>query len=127
MERHVLILDSDPLTRNWINQLLQEREFRCDQAASREEAFALLAQNQYSLVLVDLMMPDENGFVLLDHLRARFPQQSQHTIVMTSADPKFVAALPKEGWCAVLVKPFTASELYRIVELCLQDEHYASN
>jgi DNA-binding response OmpR family regulator len=123
MPGRILVIDDDPLTRNRICSFAQQRDFICDQATSEAEAMIVLDSAPYELILLDLMLPDENGFRVLEHLRARFPEQTHHLIVMTNADPKFVSNLPAEGWCAVLVKPFAISEMERIFDLCLQGAH----
>lgn len=123
--KHLLVIDHDPLTRNLISTLLEQRGYTCDQAASEAEAFSLLRTNNYALIMLDLMLPEENGFRVLEHLRETFPQQASHTIVMTNADPKFVSNLPQDGWCAVLVKPFSTSQFNRIIDLCIGGAHTA--
>jgi DNA-binding response OmpR family regulator len=125
MTAHILVIDHDPLTRNEICAFIGSRKMTCDQATSEEEAISLLRKNDYALIMLDLMLPRENGFRVLEHLRERFPEQSDHLIIMTNADPKFVGNLPPEGWCAVLVKPFANGELARIFDLCLNGAHQA--
>lgn len=125
MKKRVLVIDSEPLVRNLCSNLLVLKDFDCNQASSKDEAVALLADGEYDLVLLDLMMPDENGFAVLEHIRKRFPDQAKHTVVLTNADRKFVTNLPADGWCAVMVKPFTIAEFYRIVDLCCGGMHQA--
>jgi|SRR5688572_27028852 len=123
MEQRVLVVDHDPLVRNLISNLLSLKQYRVDQAVTREEAVEMLQQLEYDLVLLDLMMPEDNGFALLEFVRQNFPRQSRHMVVMTSADRKFAARLPDEGWCAILIKPFAIAEFYRIVDLCIDGSH----
>lgn len=125
MRKNVLVIEHDPLQRNQLCTLLEERKFSCDQAATLDEAITLLEANDYQLLMLDLMLPDENGFRALDVIRERFPEQAKHTIVMTHADPKFIEKLPSDGWCAVLLKPCTPEQLYNTVDHCLGDDHAA--
>lgn len=119
MTNRILIVDSEAVVRNLATELLVRRSFEVDQAANEREAITLLRDNEYALVMLDLTLRDSSGFRLLEHLQQQFPTLKEHTIVMTRSEPKFLASLPQEGWCAILLKPFSASELYRIVELCL--------
>src|SRR5687767_743889 len=105
MERRVLVIDHEPLVRNLISNLMTLKEYRVDQAVTKDEAVGLLMRTEYDLILLDLMMPEENGFAVLEYIRTHFPKQSRHTVVMTNADPKFAERLPEEGWCAMMIKP----------------------
>ncbi len=106
-----------------MSNLLEWKGFNPHQAASKEEALHLLEQFDYELILIDLMLPEENGFRVFEHIRKYFPLKSRHTILTTSADEKFLARLPQEGWCAVLLKPFAVTEFFRIAGICFEGGH----
>lgn len=125
MDKKVLVIDHDPLLRNLISSLLALKDYQPHQATTKEEAFELLAGNHYDLVLLDLMLPDAGGFQLLDHIRTSFKEQVSHTVALTGSDPKFVDSVPHDGICAVLIKPFSSGEFYRVVELCENGGHAA--
>lgn len=124
--KHVLVIDHDPVNRNFITTLLAGRGYTADQAVNREEAKELLSQNEYDLLIVDLQLPDENGTQLLTDLIQEFPEATEHTMIMTESRAGFVQSVPRDGWCAILVKPFTVSEFYRIVDLCVDGLHLAN-
>ena len=123
MSKRALIIDHDAILRNLVCELLETRGYSCDQAANSTEATRMLESEHYDLLMLDLMLPGTNGFDVLRYIRENFPEKSDHTIVLTDSDPKFVAALPSQGWCAVLVKPVSAGELYRVVDLCIGGKH----
>jgi DNA-binding response OmpR family regulator len=125
MSKHVLIVDHDPVTRNLMTSLLDQRGVTVDQAANRSEAELMLRANHYDTIILDLMLPEENGFRVLEQIGRDFPNRCDHTIVMTSSDSRFVSKLPQDGWCAVLVKPFSVAEFYRVFELCGDGIHAA--
>jgi len=123
VEKLSLVIDHEPLTRNLIANLLAIKEIHSHQAASYEESIQLLEQYPYHLIFLDLMLPDEHGFAVLNEIRERFPERTRHTVITTGGDAKFLAKLPSNGWCTMLVKPFEISEFYRIAELCLGGNH----
>ena len=125
MSKHVLIVDHDPVTRNLMTSLLVDRGVTVDQAAGRSDAEQLLQANHYDTIILDLMLPDGNGFRVLEQISRDFPHRCDHTIVMTSSDSRFVSRLPQDGWCAVLVKPFSVTEFYRVFDLCGDGIHAA--
>lgn len=121
---HVIVIDSDPVSRNFANELLTRRGFIPHQASSAAEAIELLASHSYDVALIDLSVTDGDGHRLIDYVRTRHPDVAKHIVVMTSGDPKF-ANLPEDGWCAILHKPFPASEFNRVVDLCLDGDDAA--
>ncbi|HEY5610995.1 MAG TPA: response regulator [Thermoanaerobaculia bacterium] len=123
METLALIIDEEPLIRNLMAKLLALKDIDSHQAASDEEAFQLLEEHSYNLIFLDLMLTNNKGFAVLNDIRERFPEQTQHTVLTTSGDSKFLTQLPATGWCTMLVKPFEVSEFYRIAELCLHGFH----
>lgn len=120
-----LIIDHEPLIRNLIANLLAIKEIDSDQGATRDEALRLLSEYRYHLIFVDLMLPRENGFAMLDEIRTKWPDRIPHTILTTSGEPEFLARLPQDGWCSVLIKPFGMSEFFRIVGVCLDGQSAA--
>ena len=89
-ERHVtkiLIVEDHALVREAMAQSLVRLEFavECIEAANADEALAALdAHADLDLAVVDLMLPDVNGFALLGILGKRFPDMP--AIVVSAMD-----------------------------------------
>jgi twitching motility two-component system response regulator PilH len=60
--RHVLIVDDSPTDREYLADLLVRNGFKVAAAASAEEAYAKVKQVKPDLVLMDVVMPGQNGF-----------------------------------------------------------------
>lgn len=71
----LLIVDDHPLFVEGFSAMLQQSrpEWRVTTAASGGEALRVLAEVRPDLVIVDVMLPDRDGFELLDELAARWP------------------------------------------------------
>lgn len=67
----VLICDDDLAYRMLLGATLQSAGYRVEEAGSGSEMEARLAREDVQLLLLDLNLPDEHGFVLLRRLRAR--------------------------------------------------------
>lgn len=67
---HLLVIDDDQRIRSLVSRYLADNGFRVDVAANAAEARALLASLAYDLLILDVMMPGENGLDLLKSLRA---------------------------------------------------------
>ncbi len=66
----ILLVDDSPLDRHLLHQLLRRRGFRVQTAANGEEAFARMAEETPDLILLDIQMPDMDGFELCSRLKA---------------------------------------------------------
>src|SRR5258707_735559 len=101
-DRHALVIDDDRALRGLFTALLGRKGFTVDvegdAAVSRDingetldvagdgrVAFDQLNRNTYSVILLDLMMPDVNGFELLERIERDSPSLLGRVIVMTGA------------------------------------------
>ena len=69
--RHLLIVDDDDRLRDLLKQFLSRAGFRVSVAASAAAARRLLETLEFDLLVVDVMMPGEDGFSLTRWLRAQ--------------------------------------------------------
>jgi signal transduction histidine kinase/CheY-like chemotaxis protein len=80
----VLVVDDDAANREWLRNVLEPAGFPVIQAAGGREAIVLAKSRRPSLVLLDLMMPDVNGFEVVKALRAD-PVTEQTPIMILTA------------------------------------------
>ena len=64
---HILVVDDDKRLRDLIGRYLTEQGYRVTTAVDAADARAKLAGITFDLLVVDIMMPGENG---LDHTRS---------------------------------------------------------
>ncbi|HEX2762552.1 MAG TPA: response regulator [Allosphingosinicella sp.] len=69
-EPHILLVDDERSIRDPLAQYLGKNGFRVTRAADGAEARRLLAAYGFDLILLDVMMPGEDGLVLCAHVRA---------------------------------------------------------
>lgn len=85
--RHVLIVDDNEDARRLIRRILQAQgKFQIHDAASGQEALEAARQQPPNLVILDLMMPEMDGFEVLDRLRGIPEASSVPVIVVTAKD-----------------------------------------
>jgi len=128
MSKHVLVVDDDEVVRNLvIERLAQHDGIRVDSARDGVEALHKLASRQYSIILLDIVMPKMTGVDFLRSLRAmiddpslKSPPRQPAVLVMTSTAP---SELPNEALHhygglvrGVFRKPMDFSELLARVE-----------
>ena len=95
--------------------LVQARGFEPIQVFSGAQALAAVAEQKPDLILLDLMLPDIDGFELCDQLK-RARETNLIPIVMVTAlqDAHHRAAGVRVGANGYLTKPFTPAQLYEI-------------
>ena len=115
--KSILIIDDDPKTIDLYRRYLQGSNYVIFPANSVGQAEALLAENRPDLVLLDVIMPRQDGWIALQHLR-RLPQMADIPIVVCSVlyQPDLAIAL---GATRVLTKPITQEQLLETVQECL--------
>jgi len=108
-ERHVLLVDDDPEIRRLTEQLLTEAGFKVTALAGAAGAVRHAASGRFDLVLLDVMMPGEDGFSVCRKIRA----VSQLPIVMLTARAEEMDRVVglEIGADDYIVKPFSPREL----------------
>jgi threonine synthase len=85
--RRVLIVDDDAGTRRLIHRILQAQgEYTIHEASSGAEALAEARRITPHVIILDLMMPEMDGFTVLDHLKAQPETARVPVIVVTAKD-----------------------------------------
>jgi PAS domain S-box-containing protein len=89
---HVLVVDDNATARRWLADVLAAEGLQVSQAAGGAEALAQLERQLPDLVLLDLLMPEMDGFRVIEEVRRR-PEWRQLPIwVVTAKD------LSAEDW-----------------------------
>ena len=117
--QRLLIVDDEEALAKLMERILRSRGFESDIALSAAAARQLFEANDYALALLDVRLPDESGYGLLEELRARRPDTA---VVMISGvdDPELGRAALEHGAYAYMVKPVGATQLYLTVVNNLQ-------
>lgn len=110
----ILIVDDDPQIRGLCAGILEEVGYFVREAGTGKQALAATETTFFDLVLLDLSMPDTDGFQLLRALRNELPQLK--AIVMSGFMlGTLPAAVRRHGTTATLAKPFTPKSLLTLV------------
>ena len=77
----ILLVDDEKLIRKTFAKDLKAEHFKVTAVAGGQEAINALEQEQYDLVITDLMMPDIDGFAVLKTAKRLAPETS--VIILT--------------------------------------------
>lgn len=117
-EPRILIADDDASIRQLLTTIVKRERLSFDAAIDGEEAIQKLQEHEYSVILLDLMMPHVDGFGVIDYLREHPPEVKPVVLVITAyADQKFKRVDP-DVVAGVIRKPFEVAELGSLVRLC---------
>jgi two-component system, OmpR family, response regulator len=120
---HVLIVDDDREIRGLLGQYLEKHEFRTTTVADGREMRRILERSHVDLLVLDLMLPGEDGLSLCRELRGR----SQLPIIMLTARGEDVDRIVglELGADDYVAKPFNPRELLGRIKAVLRRSAHA--
>lgn len=117
-EPHLLVVDDDTRIRTLLQRFLSENGYRVTGAKDAAEARQLLSSLEFDFLILDVMMPGEDGFSLTRSIRA----QSNVPILLLTARGESVDRIEglEQGADDYLPKPFEPRELLLRVSTILR-------
>jgi signal transduction histidine kinase len=114
---HVLIVDDDPSDTNVVEHILLEEGYCATVAHDPHEALAIARRSPPSAILLDVVMPDMNGWEVLDAIRAHETLCDCPVILLSISDN--VEKGRSLGASGHLIKPVDRRALLRLLaEVC---------
>lgn len=111
----ILVVDDEPMNVHILKRLLERVGHEICTAYNGREALDAISENHFDLILLDIMMPQVDGFEVLDELQQ---QKSQIPVIMVSAlnDYDTINKAHSMGACDFLTKPVKPATIYSAVE-----------
>ncbi|MBB4303983.1 DNA-binding response OmpR family regulator [Rhodobium orientis] len=114
----ILIVEDDPDIRQLVAELMAREGFAVDEAKDAAAADAVLQRTRPDLIILDLMLPGEDGLSFCRRLRAR---DTLPILMLTARSDEIDRVLGLEmGADDYLVKPFGPRELVARVRVILR-------
>lgn len=119
--KKILIVEDDQHIRKLFNILVRRDGVDIDEAVEGNEALEKLHANRYDLVILDIMMPNVDGFSILKDLRER-PETAQLPVIVVTAKTEDKDLMKGYGLGAnyYITKPFEPQDLIHSIELILK-------
>ncbi len=119
MKPRILVVDDEPIIADNLRLTLEREGYEVDTALSTVTAVLRMEEREFSLALVDLVLPDGDGLHLLRLLKSK--DSSLEVIIMTghSSIGKAVEAT-KQGAFYFVAKPFDSEEMLSLVGKALE-------
>jgi CheY-like chemotaxis protein len=115
----VLVVDDEPAIRALIAKIVERAGFPVDIARDGEEAIQMLGQALYDVLVIDLMMPNIDGYDVVNHLRDRGGPRPA-IIVITAGDSSAIRLLDGSIVHSVVRKPFDIDVLADLIGAAAQ-------
>ena len=117
-----LLVEDDDLVSRSIQSLLERHRIKVVRAADGQEALDLIDRTDFDIVLLDLMLPEVNGFQFLRALR-HTEQDGLPVVVVTSrTDPVNHFWARRLGAVEYIEKPVDNDYLMEVVDRCLRSK-----
>lgn len=115
----ILVVDDDARLRNLLERFLNEQGYRARAVENTEQMNRLLAREVFNLVVLDLMMPGEDGLTACQRLRQ---ENNQIPIIMLTAKGDEASRIQglEMGADDYLAKPFNPRELLARIKAVLR-------
>ena len=117
--KRILVVDDASLVRRFYRDALERAGFEVDEAFNGVEALEKLLDTAFDLVIVDVNMPQMDGFTFLRSLRQQAPPIASipALVISTEAGPHDRRAAHSAGANFYLVKPVTQDALIQHVSI----------
>jgi len=116
----VLLIDDDRQTRLKLARSLESEGYAVSSAAGGREALDMLQSESFDLIILDILMPEVDGFAVLGEVKAN-PVLREIPVVVISAvdDVESMDKCRQLGAVEYLIKPVSAEELSASVSSAL--------
>ncbi|NPA24884.1 MAG: heavy metal response regulator transcription factor [Deltaproteobacteria bacterium] len=115
----VLVVEDEQKVANFLQKGLKEEQFVVDVAYDGPEGESMAMENDYDLILLDVMMPGKDGVMVLESLRAN---KIDTPVIMLTAKDMVVDKLKgfEAGCDDYIPKPFSFEELLARIRAVLR-------
>jgi DNA-binding response OmpR family regulator len=114
----VLIVEDDHAIVELLLAVFRRVGIDADVAADGLSALRKLRSETYSALLLDIMLPEVNGFEVVREMASFAPSLLQRTIIMTAASQSTLRDFDRSQVFALIRKPFDLEELLATITRC---------
>jgi chemosensory pili system protein ChpA (sensor histidine kinase/response regulator) len=114
-----LLVEDDELVSRSVGTLLERNQFRVVSAADGKEALELVDRFDFDVVLLDLMLPEINGFQFLRALRHTNHKRVPVVVITSRTDPVNHFWARRLGAVEYVEKPVEGEYLLEVLDRCL--------
>lgn len=118
----VLICDDNYTTASCVKKMFEKIGHRSDIAGSAKEAQDFLSEKKYDLMILDVILPDKNGLVLLEEIKTKEETKDLPVIILSATEGDYADENVKQQIVSWLDKSFDLSALEETVKTFSQKD-----
>lgn len=114
-----LVVEDDPAIRRLVEKLLRRQQIEIETAGDGRTAIDMLRTNTYSVLVLDLMVPELNGFDVIEYIKRE--HNPIPVAVVSAVSQQALTKLDLDVVKVVISKPFDVDEFTKaILTLCAE-------
>jgi DNA-binding response OmpR family regulator len=113
-----LVVDDDDPIRTMLSTVVERQDFTVDTARDGEEAIARIAEDGYTLIVLDLMMPRVDGYAVLRYMQEHRSEDLACTIIASAVPENDVLKEFSAPVFRIHTKPFDMTQLIADIRSC---------
>ena len=118
MSKLIMIVDDDRMTVELVKRRLEENGYATLTASDGQEALNLLATKTPDLIILDVEMPNMNGYTFIVE-KNKIPACTKVPVIVSTSHQETQPLFARHGVHSYLIKPLNMQDLLkRITEIC---------
>jgi len=119
IKKRILHVDDEPDTLKVVKTILEKEGFKIDSVESGSSALKKVDFNNYSLIILDIMMPDMSGWDLFTRITKIKPEYKVIFLTVLEISEPRLKRLKEHGIKDYITKPFDRDELVTRIKRAL--------
>jgi len=115
----ILVVEDDLAIRRLVKMVLQREGYEVYEASDGREAVLKLSLTNFDVIILDLMMPNLDGFAFMTKLADHDPSRLKKIIITSAASPSLIRQRMRGVTYDLLPKPFDIHDLVKRVRACI--------
>ncbi len=122
---NALVIDDEPQVSGFVAEILRDGGWNVSETRTAEQAFTMLSENKWQLVICDVVLGGTNGYAVLRQFseiqpEARFVLMTGHGSAVGALDATAIGAYD------YLVKPFTVDDILNLGKVVYEEHRHRS-
>lgn len=109
--KKALIVEDDISHQNIFRLLTRQQDCIADVVDDGNQALARIQSTEYDLVILDIKLPNMDGYQVLEYLSAHEPELLQRTLVVSAIREKALEVIRQLYEVPVIAKPFNLEDM----------------
>lgn len=115
MSKHILVVDDEPVIVEIAKRKLSEIGYDISTAGDGIEALKQLDIKKPDLILLDIQMPNMNGYTFMMH-KSKMPDFSKVPVIVLTAYAEMEPLFKRHGAIAYILKPIKLQDIIALVK-----------